>query len=87
MVEMAFWFYESWAGANSDPRKTARAVIHCADCGYCNHGAGCHGAPAPGRGQWHGPFQTLDDAQLAADATEKPVRQHRCVLANGADES
>ncbi len=68
---MAFWFYES------DVRD--RAMIHSGDCALCNDGEGFHDAVDPERGAWHGPFSTLGEARHAAEATEKPVHEHRCV--------
>lgn len=70
---MSFYVYENWTAEH-------KAVIHLGSCGNCNEGKGCHENPLGNRnGRLHGPFDTLNGAQRAADATGRRVRLHRCV--------
>jgi hypothetical protein len=67
---MSFWVYENWTAEN-------KAVIHIGTCGNCNDGQGCHPNPLGKRnGQWRGPFNTLKEAEVAAAATQRPIRKH-----------
>ena len=69
---MSYYIYENWRAEN-------KAVIHTGACGNCNNGKGCHENPlGDANGQWHGPFETLTEAERIAIATGKPVRFHRC---------
>jgi hypothetical protein len=69
---MAFWVYEHWT-------EEPKAIVHAGSCGQCHDGRGRdvnrRGDPD---GRWHGPFPTLEEAHQAAQATGRPVRQHRC---------
>jgi len=70
---MTYYVYENWTAEH-------KAVIHRATCGNCNEGRGCHKNVLGERnGRWLGPFHTLDEADRAAAATQRPVRRHRCV--------
>jgi len=65
--------YENWTAEH-------KAVIHRGACGNCNEGRGCHRNPLGNRkGRWHGPIDSLREAQRAAENTGRPVRQHRCI--------
>jgi len=69
---MDYWVYENWTAEH-------KAVIHRADCSYCNNGQGCHANPLGSRnGKWHGPFDTITAAATATKATGRPTRQHNC---------
>lgn len=73
-VAVAYWVYENWTSEQ-------KAIVHAGNCGYCNDGRG----RTPNRqgeknGRWHGPFPTLEEANQAAQATGRPVRQDRCVM-------
>lgn len=72
-----FYVYENW---QAGPRK---AVIHHASCGYCNDGEGKAGGYDPRHAQWHGPYNTIDQARSASQALPGVVvrRECRCVLA------
>ena len=71
---MSYFVYENWTAEH-------KAVIHAGDCGYCNHGQGCHPNPLGIRnGKWHGPFDALARAKSAASKTGRAVRQHKCVV-------
>ena len=74
---MSYWFYENWTAED-------KAIIHVGSCGYCNDGKGCHKNPqGEAHGKWHGPFATLNEAAIAAEATGKPVRKHNCTKHKG----
>ena len=47
-----------------------RAIVHRADCGYCNDGRGIHTDASRRNGRWHGPFS---DSSLASDRQAKLV--------------
>ncbi len=69
---MSYWVYENWTAEN-------KAVIHSGSCGNCNEGRGCHEhIRGDQNGQWLGPYNTLDEAEAAAEATGRPTRRHRC---------
>ena len=54
------WLYESGRA------QERCAIIHRANCRWCNSGTGVHGGDqAPGSG-WHGPFGSVDEARSAA---------------------
>jgi len=70
---MSYYVYENWTAER-------KAVIHRGSCGHCKDGQGCHDNPLGNRnGQWHGPFRLVQEAERAAERTDKPVRKHRCV--------
>ena len=50
---------------------TNRAVIHEADCGFCNDGRGMKDDKDPESIEWLGPFSDADDAETHARATGK----------------
>ena len=53
---MSYYIYRNWVAEK-------KAVIHRADCGYCNNGKGCHVNPLGDKnGKWFGPFHKLIDA-------------------------
>ncbi|TRZ78006.1 MAG: hypothetical protein D4R93_00875 [Deltaproteobacteria bacterium] len=69
-----YYIYENWTAEN-------KAVIHKGSCGFCNDGTGCHLNPlGPKNGKWHGPFKTLQEAETAARATKKNVKNHSCLF-------
>lgn len=70
-----YWVYENWTAEK-------KAVIHLSTCGSCNDGGGCHANSRGDRnGRWHGPFETLVDAEgFASSLGERTVRKcSRCV--------
>lgn len=70
---MAFYVYENWTAEH-------KAVIHKGTCGYCKEGKGCHKNPLGNKnGKWHGPFDSLEEAEKTAKNTGRPVRPHSCV--------
>lgn len=70
---MTFYVYENWTAEQ-------KAVIHAGSCGYCRDGRGCHVNPLGDRnGKWHGPFNTIEEAEEKARLTGRPVRKHRCL--------
>lgn len=63
---MSYWIYENW---------TAQKMmkIHHEDCSHCKGGKGKQVNKTDKRnGTWHGPFQTLEEAERAAI---KPARE------------
>jgi hypothetical protein len=72
-AKMSYYIYENWTAAK-------KAVIHDGSCRHCNNGKGCHENPLGNKnGKWHGPFDNLKRTQVAAKATGRPIRKHRCV--------
>jgi F-type H+/Na+-transporting ATPase subunit beta len=39
-----------------------RARVHRAECPWCNHGQGVQGGSSGASDQWHGPFNTAENA-------------------------
>ncbi|MBM3474106.1 MAG: hypothetical protein FJX75_12625 [Armatimonadetes bacterium] len=61
---MEFWVYENW---QAGPHK---ALVHAANCPYCNNGGGTHPGTSDLHGRWHGPFATREAAFAQASRTE-----------------
>ena len=62
---MSYWIYENW---------TAQKMmkIHRGECRFCNDGKGIHLHKTDNRnGTWHGPFQTLEEAEKAAMKSDR----------------
>jgi len=55
-----FFVYENWV--------RNKAIVHRADCTFCNGGDGLHGSRQTKSSTWHGPFAT---GQAALDAARK----------------
>ena len=55
---MTFWIYENW---QAGPHK---AVIHHADCRFCNYGGGqSNGGYDPAHATWHGSYKDVGAAK------------------------
>lgn len=52
-----YYIYENW---QAGPHKT---VMHVASCGFCKDGQGLSGGSDPKHGRWHGPFESLVNAE------------------------
>ena len=53
-----------------------KAVIHTADCSYCNDGRGLKSDRNPDNHKWTGPYTNLDEAWQVATATgRRDVRE------------
>jgi hypothetical protein len=39
-----------------------RARVHRSECSWCNHGQGVQGGSSGANDQWHGPFDSAEDA-------------------------
>lgn len=53
---MTFYVYENW-------RADDKAVVHRADCSFCNSGKGTgRGTLGEVNGKWHGPFESKEEA-------------------------
>ena len=61
-----FWIYENWA--------VQKAVLHRGDCTSCNHGHGIWGGGKTPNGQWHGPYDSEDQAKAAPIWPRREVR-------------
>ena len=69
---MKFHIYENWrAGAH-------KAVIHRGSCGHCKNGAGRAGGHDPGNARWHGPLETLEEAEELSAGLSGVVVRSRC---------
>lgn len=51
---MTYFVYENWV--------RDKAIVHNADCPFCNGGNGLHGSRKTKSSTWHGPFDTSSDA-------------------------
>jgi hypothetical protein len=60
-----FYVYENWV--------LHKAIVHRADCSFCNAGNGIHGERTTKSSTWHGPFETAS----AALAKAKSCRRRR----------
>lgn len=60
---MEYYVYENWTHK--------KAVIHLADCGFCNQGKGNHKNTTNKNGQWLGPFKNEKKAKLIAKKTKR----------------
>lgn len=59
-----FWIYENWVAEK-------KAVIHKANCSYCNNGQGTQKNKLGNKnGKWHGPFNSYEEAKEIADRLE-----------------
>jgi hypothetical protein len=54
----SFFVYENWV--------RNKAIVHRADCSFCNGGNGLHGSRQTKSSTWHGPFETGGAALEAA---------------------
>lgn len=61
----AYCVYENWT--------VKKARIHFGSCPYCNNCKGTHQDAGSKNGQWHGPFDTFQEAHKAAKETGQPV--------------
>jgi hypothetical protein len=69
---MNYYIYENWTAEN-------KGVIHKGSCGYCKEGKDCHENSLKNRnGQWHGAFESIEEAEGAAIETGRSVCKH-CV--------
>ncbi len=70
---MSYWVYENWVAES-------KAVIHLGSCRFCNEGTGTgRNVRGDQNGKWHGAFGSVDEADVAARRTGRPVRSCRCV--------
>lgn len=57
-----YWVYENWTHK--------KAIVHKADCSFCNQGRGIHGGSSERNGRWlREEFQNREDAFRAAKQT------------------
>ena len=68
---MEFWVYENWQAHGH------RATIHLAECGHCQYGQGQHPGSTTKHGTWHGPYESIQAAAMAAGSTGAQVRACR----------
>jgi len=60
---MSFYVYENWQAEGH------KAIVHRAQCSYCNNGRGIHPGASDRHGRWHGPFDSVQEALAAARRT------------------
>ena len=62
---MNYWVYENFVHD--------KAIIHSADCSFCNGGKGLTNMndAARTRDKWHGPFKDLESAEVCAKNTSR----------------
>lgn len=58
-----FFVYENWT--------RDKAIVHRADCSFCNGGNGLHGSRTTKSSTWHGPFETGQAALAKARACQR----------------
>lgn len=70
---MEYYIYENWTHK--------KAVIHLAECSFCNQGRGAHIGSSDINGQWLGPFESKQEAELAAKKTKRKTILYcsRCI--------
>jgi len=66
-----FHVYENWRAEHH------KATVHLDSCGHCNYGHGARGGTRVDNGRWHGPFDSLMNAQAAVPGITPAI--HRCV--------
>ena len=64
---MDYYVYENWRADDG------KAKIHTADCSHCKQGQGKNPDAGTDNGRWLGPFDTLQKATNAAQATDRKV--------------
>jgi F-type H+-transporting ATPase subunit beta len=64
---MAYWVYENW---RSGPHRNR---LHTAECVFCADGRGYLGGADGANGQWHGPFDTYEEADAASSELRGPT--------------
>ena len=74
-VTEGFWVYENWVAEK-------KAVIHKANCSYCNNGQGTQRNKLGNKnGKWHGPFNSYEEAKILAEGLQdRTVRD--CKICN-----
>ena len=74
-VTDGFWVYENWVAEK-------KAVIHKANCSYCNNGQGTQRNKLGNKnGKWHGPFNSYEEAKILAEGLQdRTVRD--CKICN-----
>jgi len=60
---MAFYVYENWV--------IDKAIVHNADCSFCNGGNGIHGSRTTKSSTWHGPYETASEALAKAKSCHR----------------
>ena len=65
--DMTYHVYENWTAED-------KAKIHFSDCSFCNNGEGTDKPKVPGEhGEWHGAFDTFQEALRFARGTGRNV--------------
>lgn len=60
---MEYWVYENWV--------RDKAIVHRADCSFCNSGNGLHGSRSTKSSTWHGPYSSSGEAVTRAKACKR----------------
>ena len=64
---MKYWVYESW------PHN--KAIVHRADCLFCQNGTNRQGTASVRNGTWHGPFKKREEAFARAEKSQRKIRR------------
>jgi len=72
---MSYHVYENWVAEGH------KARVHRSTCSFCNNGRGVHPGSGTRNGAWHGPFDTLEEAMIAAIDTGGNVSSCKVCLA------
>ena len=70
---MNYYIYENW---QAGPHK---AVIHKADCRFCNNGQGLLKDYDRSHADWHGPFNNLEEAKTYSQNLENIIKHKVCL--------
>jgi len=68
-----FYVYENWRA------RGYKAKIHRGYCSFCNNGRGLTTGTRSDNGRWLGPFNAVEEAEVAAQQTGGMVSHCRCV--------
>lgn len=65
---MTYYVYDNWT--------INKARVHHASCSYCNDGRGIHSNPSGKNSKWHGPFDTVTEADAKAHSLRRVITDH-----------
>jgi hypothetical protein len=60
---MSYFVYENWV--------RDKAIVHRAECKFCNDGNGLHGSRHTKSSTWHGPYATPAAAMIKARSCDR----------------
>ena len=65
---MRYWVYEDKSG-------DSHAFVHKETCSHCNYGEGRGQGRIPGESEWHGPYDTIEEAKQKARETGRKEKR------------